>query len=77
MKKRTIKAVLFALLITMSISSFVYVNTAPIERALSVEMLEQPVKTDNQETIDANSKMPDLTFVKGVLSIIQTFLPAK
>jgi hypothetical protein len=76
MKNRTIKSVLFASLILLSISCFVYVNTASIDRALSVEMTTHSTKTDDVQ-VEKDSQMPDLAFVKGVVTILQKFLPAK
>lgn len=76
MKNRTIKSAFFASLILVSISCFIYVNTASIDRALSVEIIDRPTKTDDSQ-VEKESKMPDLAFVKGVVMIIQKFLPAK
>ena len=76
MKNRTLKSAFFASLILLSMSCFIYVNTAPIERALSVESISKPTKSDDEKT-EKDSKMPDLALVKGVLTIIQKFLPAK
>lgn len=76
MKNRTIKSVLFSSLILLSISCFVYVNTASIDRALSVEISTNSTKTDDAR-VEKNSQMPDLAFVKGVVTILQKFLPAK
>lgn len=76
MKNRTIKSAFFASLILVSISCFIYVNTASIDRALNVEMIDRPTKTDDSQ-VEKESKMPDLAFVKGVVTIIQKFLPAK
>ena len=76
MKNNTLKSAFLASLILISATCFVYINTAPIERALSVETVSRPTKTD-AEKAEQSSKMPDLALVKGVLNIIQKFLPAK
>ena len=76
MNHKTIKLALFAALLLVSLSCFVYINTTPIDRALSVETPIQPVKTGAVQE-ETNSKMPDLAFVKGVVNLLQRFLPAK
>ena len=78
MKDRTIKSALFAALILLSLTCFVYVNTATIESAntLSVEKMTQTTRADEEKT-EKNTKMPDLVLVKSVLTIFQKFLPAK
>ncbi len=76
MKINSIKSVFFAALILVSFSCFVYVNTAPIDSALSVETISRPVKSDDEKA-EKQSKMPDLALAKSVLTIIQKFLPAK
>ena len=76
MKNKSLKSVLFASLVLMSLSCFVYINTVSIDRTLSVETVSRPVKSD-EEKVEKQSKMPDLALVQGVLTIIQKFLPAK
>ena len=76
MKNRSLKSAFFASLILLSMTCFVYVNTAQIDRALSVETIARPTKL-NEEKVEKASKMPDLALVKGILTIIQDFLPAK
>jgi hypothetical protein len=76
MKNKSVKSVFFASLILLSLSCFVYVNTVSLDRTLSVETVSQPIKTD-EEKVEKESKMPDLALVKGILNIIQNFLPAK
>ena len=76
MKNKSFKSAFFASLMLLSFTCFVYVNTTPIERALSVETITQTSKSDEEKT-EKNSKMPDLALVKSVLTIFQKFLPAK
>ena len=76
MKSKSLKSTFFALLILVSFTCFIYVNTTPIERALSVETITHTSKSD-EEKAEKNSKMPDLALVKSVLTIFQKFLPAK
>jgi hypothetical protein len=76
MKNKSLKSAFFASLMLLSFTCFVYVNTTPIERALSVETITQTSKSDEEKT-EKNSKMPDLALVKSVLTIFQKFLPAK
>ena len=76
MKNKPLKSAFFASLILLSLSCFVYVNTTPLERALSVETITHTTKSD-EEKAEKNSKMPDLALVKCVLTIFQKFLPAK
>ncbi len=76
MKSKSLKSTFFASLILLSLTCFVYVNTMPIEGALSVEKMTHTLKSD-EEKAEKNSKMPDLALVKSVLTIFQKFLPAK
>ena len=76
MKKGILKSTVFASLILISLTCFIYVNTACINRTLCVETITHPTKSD-AEKAETDSKMPDLVLVKGVLTIIQNFLPAK
>ncbi len=76
MKSKSLKSAFFASLILLSFTCFVYVNTMPIERALSVETMTRTSKSDDEKA-EKNSKMPDLALVKSVLTIFQKFLPAK
>ena len=75
MKDRTIKSAFFAALFLLSLTCFVFVNTAPIERAsvLSVQQITQTTRSDEEKT-EKNYKMPDLVLVKSVLTILQKFL---
>ncbi len=69
MKSTSFKSVLFAVLALISLSCFIYVNTTSLDRTLQVAGVNQPTV----ETV----KMPDLTLVKSVLTLVQTFFPAK
>jgi hypothetical protein len=69
MKSTSFKSVLFAALALISLSCFIYVNTTSLDRTLQVAGVNQPTV----ETV----KMPDLTLVKSVLTLVQTFFPAK
>ena len=78
MKNRIMKSALSAALILLSLTCFVYVNTATIESesGLDVEKITQTAKTYEEKT-EKNTKMPDLVLVKNILTIVQKFLPAK
>ena len=76
MKSRTVKSAFFASLVLLSLTCFVYVNTTPIERAISAETISYSTKSD-EDKLEKDSKMPDLVLVKTVLTIFQKFLPAK
>ncbi len=76
MKNRSIKSAFLASLILLSLTCFVYVNTTPIERVLSVETITSSTKSD-EDKVEKDSKMPDLVLVKNVLIIVEKFLPAK
>ncbi len=72
MTSTTIKKGLFAALALVSLSCFIYVNTSSLDRTLQVESVEQAA-----EQVSQNVKMPDLTFFKSAIALIQTFFPAK
>ena len=76
MKSTSVKSALFAALVLISLSCFIYVNTTSIDRALQVET---PAKTSLEAAEEAsrNAQMPDLTLFKRAVSIIQNFFPAK
>jgi hypothetical protein len=76
MKSTSIKSALFAALVLVSLSCFVYVNTTSIDRALQVEGITQPT-VKAAKAASQNAQMPDLTLFKGVISLVQTFFPAK
>lgn len=76
MTLKNIKSALFAALFLMSISCFMYVNSHTLEPMLPLNTVVQS-PTLEDETVKGSSKMPDLTFVKNVLTVIQKFLPAK
>jgi hypothetical protein len=75
MTSTSLKSTLFAALVLVSLSCFIYVNTTSLDRTLQVESAQPTIET--AEKVGQNAKMPDLTLVKGVLTLIQTFFPAK
>ena len=76
MKSTSIKSALFAALVLVSLSCFIYVNTTSIDRALQVETRAKP-SLEAAEEASRNAQMPDLTLFKSAVSIIQNFFPAK
>jgi hypothetical protein len=76
MKSTPLKSVLFAALALVSLSCFIYVNTTSLDRTLQVAGVNQPT-VETVEEVGKNAKMPDLTLVKSVLTLVQTFFPAK
>ncbi len=75
MKSTSLQSTLFAALVFISLSCFIYVNTTSLDRTLQVESAQPTIETAKK--VGQNAKMPDLTLVKGVLTLIQTFFPAK
>jgi hypothetical protein len=73
MKSTSLKSTIFGALVLVSLSCFIYVNTTSLDRTLQVEGVAQPTV----EKVGQNAKMPDLTLLKNVLTLFQTFLPAK
>jgi hypothetical protein len=76
MKSTSLKSSLFAALVLVSLGCFIYVNTTSLDRTLQVEGITKPT-VETAENVGKNAKMPDLTLVKSVLSLVQTFFPAK
>jgi hypothetical protein len=76
MKSTSLKSSLVAALVLVSLGCFIYVNTTSLDRTLQVEGIAQPT-VETAENVGKNAKMPDLTLVKSVLSLVQTFFPAK
>ena len=76
MKSTTIKPTLVTALVLFSLSCFLYVNTTSLDRTLKVESVPQST-VETAENVGKNAKMPDLTLLKNVLTLIQTFFPAK
>jgi hypothetical protein len=76
MKSTSIKNALFAALVLVSLSCFVYVNTTAVDRALQVEgITESALKT--AENTPKSAQMADLALFKSAISLIQNFFPAK
>jgi hypothetical protein len=76
MKSSSLKSVLFAALALVSLSCFIYVNTTSLDRTLQVESAN-PSTVDVVEEVEHKAKMPDLTLMKNVWVLVQTFFPAK
>jgi hypothetical protein len=76
MKSTSLKSTLFGALVLLSLSCFIYVNTTSLDRTLQVEGVAQPT-VETAEKVGQNAKMPDLTLLKNVLTLFQTFFPAK
>ncbi len=76
MKSTSVKTALFAALVLVSLSCFIYVNTTSIDRALQVEGVAQSTVL-NAENKAKNAQMPDLALFKSAISLIQNFFPAK
>jgi hypothetical protein len=76
MKSTSIKSALFAALVLISLSCFVYVNTTAIDRTLQVQGISQP-SVDAAPKMEKNGKTLDLALFKGAITLIQTFFPAK
>ena len=76
MKSTSIKSALFAALVLISLSCFIYVNTTSIDRTLQVETPAKP-SVEAAEEVSRNAQMPDLTLFKGAVFLIQNFFPAK
>jgi hypothetical protein len=73
MKSTSLKSSLFVALVLVSVGCFIYVNTSSLDRTLQV----QGVNIESAENVERNAKMPDLTLLKSVITLVQTFLPAK
>ena len=76
MKSTTVKSALFATLVLVSLSCFIYVNTTPIDRALQVETTAKS-SVQTAEEVGRSTQMLDLTLFKGAISLVLTFFPAK
>ena len=73
----SLKSALFAALVLVSLSCFIYVNTSSTDRTLHAEGVAQPTPVETAEKVGKNAKMSDLTLVKHAVTMIQTFFPAK
>ena len=76
MKSTSIKTVLFAALVLISLSCFIYVNTTSVDRALQAEGVTTSTVL-NAENKAKNAQMTDLALFKSAISLIQNFFPAK
>ena len=76
MKSASIKSGLFAALVLVSLSCFIYVNTTSIDRTLKVETSAKP-SVEAAEVVSPNAQMPDLTLFKSAVFLVQNFFPAK
>ena len=76
MKSTSVKNALFAALVLVSLSCFVYVNTAAVDRALQVEGVAQSAVLSAEKT-PKSVQMADLALLKSAISLIQNFFPAK
>ncbi|MBL7818686.1 MAG: hypothetical protein JNL70_27040 [Saprospiraceae bacterium] len=76
MRSNAIKGAFFASLIILSMSCFIYVNSAPIDNALTVETMSRSTQSD-EEKANKGTNMLDLALVKGIVNVVQKFLPAK
>lgn len=76
MKSTSLKTILFAALALVSLSCFIYVNTTSLDRTLQVQGASHPT-VETVEEVGKNAKMPDLSLIKNVLTLVQTFFPAK
>ncbi|MDZ7880115.1 MAG: hypothetical protein U5L45_20725 [Saprospiraceae bacterium] len=72
MKSTSLKSILCAALVIVSVGCFIYVNTSSLDRTLQVQVTIESAENEAQ-----NAKMPDLTLLKSAITLIQTFLPAK
>jgi hypothetical protein len=78
MKSFKMKSALLTSVVLVSLSCFVYVNTASVESAVTVEVNTLTVKASKNNNDSENpTKMWDLALIKSAFSLIQKFLPAK
>lgn len=76
MKSTSVKNALFAALVLVSLSCFIYVNTTAVNRALQVEVVAQSAVLKAEKT-PKSVQMADLALLKSAISLIQNFFPAK
>ena len=72
MKKNPSTSAFIAVVLIMSLASFIYVNFAT-SHIDYVSIQTQKEQIEQKE----DSKLPDLKFVKTVLNVVEKFLPAK
>ena len=75
MNYKSIKSGLISALLVVSCSCFVYVNIASVADT----DLKVAAKMEEKAPIDEASnpfKLLDLTFVKGLIAVVQKFMPA-
>ncbi len=76
MKSTSVKNALFAALVLVSLSCFVYVNTTAVDRALQVEGVA-PSAVLRAEKSPKTAQMTDLALLKSAISLVQKFFPAR
>ena len=78
MRKLSTRSVLLALLVIVSLSSYIYLNTVSVDAPTSnpSSNTEQPASLDDLDQEDGQLVLPDVRLLKKVMETGKRFIPA-